>query len=56
MNEAKLSRSTDNLGWDRPHPEIPTLLTTDTVSLPNGTGVTVPLYLPGKPRLLRVQK
>ena len=26
MNEAKIGRSTDDLGWDRPHPEIPTLL------------------------------
>jgi hypothetical protein len=28
-NEARLSYSTDDLGWKRPHPEIPTLLTQD---------------------------
>jgi hypothetical protein len=33
-NEAKLSYSTDGLGWNRPHPEIPTLDTADGVTLP----------------------
>jgi hypothetical protein len=33
-NEARLSHSTDDLGWNRPHPEIPTLTTNDGVTLP----------------------
>jgi hypothetical protein len=33
-NEARLSYSTDDLGWNRAHPEIPTLLTGDGVTLP----------------------
>ena len=41
MNEAKLGRTTDDLGWNRPHPEIPTL------SLPDGQGGQV--SLPGSP-------
>jgi hypothetical protein len=43
-NEARLSYSTDNLGWNRPHPEIPTLTTSDTYAV-NGleySGVTLP--------------
>ncbi len=35
MNEAKLGRSTDDLGWDRAHPEIPTLVSGDSVVLPS---------------------
>jgi hypothetical protein len=31
-NEARLSYSTDDLGWNRPHPEIPTLTTSDSYS------------------------
>jgi hypothetical protein len=42
MNEAKLGRTSDDIGWNRPHPEIPTLLVPDST----GTG---PLYLPGSP-------
>src|SRR6266567_4013986 len=49
VNEAKLGRSTDDLGWNRPHPEIPTLSATDVVRLPNGFGQPVPLQLPGSP-------
>ncbi|HEY3835824.1 MAG TPA: carboxypeptidase regulatory-like domain-containing protein, partial [Bryobacteraceae bacterium] len=33
-NEAKLGYSTDNLGWNRAHPEIPTLLSGDGTTLP----------------------
>ncbi len=33
-NEARLSYSTDGVGWNRPHPEIPTLISTDGVTLP----------------------
>ncbi len=33
-NEARLSYSTDGLGWNRPHPEIPTLTSEDGVTLP----------------------
>lgn len=33
-NEAKLGYSTDNLYWNRAHPEIPTLLSGDGVTLP----------------------
>jgi hypothetical protein len=33
-NEAKLGYSTDDLHWNRPHPEIPTLLSGDGTSLP----------------------
>ena len=40
--EAKPGRS----GWNRPHPEIPTLSASDFV--PGGFGA-VPLYLPGSP-------
>ena len=43
-NEARLSYSTDNLGWNRPHPEIPTLTTSDAYAV-NGveySGVTLP--------------
>jgi len=46
VNEAKLGRSTEDLGWNRPHPEIPTLSASDFV--PGGFGA-VPLYLPGSP-------
>jgi hypothetical protein len=49
MNEAKLGRNSDDLGWDRPHPEIPTLSTSEVIRLPNGFGVNVPVYLPGSP-------
>jgi Carboxypeptidase regulatory-like domain/TonB-dependent Receptor Plug Domain len=43
-NEARLSYSTDDLGWNRPHPEIPSL-TTDDQYVANGvlqSGVTLP--------------
>lgn len=43
-NEARFSVSDDNLHWNRPHPEIPTLATSD-VYFVNGqaqTGVTLP--------------
>jgi hypothetical protein len=43
-NEARLSYSSDDLGWNRPHPEIPTLSTSD-LYLVNGqaqSGVTLP--------------
>ena len=43
-NEARVSASNDDLGWNRPHPEIPTLSTSD-VYLVNGApqvGVTLP--------------
>jgi hypothetical protein len=43
-NEARLGYSTDDLGWNRPHPEIPTLTTSDSY-LVNGveySGVTLP--------------
>jgi hypothetical protein len=43
-NEARLSYSTDDLGWNRPHPEIPTLTTSDSYDV-NGvaySGVTLP--------------
>jgi hypothetical protein len=33
-NEARFSYSVDNLHWNRPHPEIPTLVSADGVSLP----------------------
>ncbi len=33
-NEAKLGYSTDNLNWNRPHPEIPSLLSGDGTTLP----------------------
>jgi len=33
-NEARVSYSTDDLGWKRQHPEIPTLLSEDGVTLP----------------------
>ena len=49
MNEAKLGYSSDDLGWDRPHPEIPTLLTSQVVRLPNGFAASVPVELPGSP-------
>ena len=34
MNEARLGRSRDDLGWDRAHPEVPTLVSGDDVFLP----------------------
>ena len=43
-NEARLSFSTDGLGWNRPHPDIPTLTTNDSYDV-NGiaySGVTLP--------------
>jgi hypothetical protein len=33
-NEARFSYSVDNLHWDRPHPEIPSLVSGDGVTLP----------------------
>ncbi len=32
--ESKLGRSTDNLGWDRAHPEVPTFAVSDDTVLP----------------------
>ncbi len=46
LNEAKLGRTSDNLGWNRPHPEIPTLALPD---IPNGATQQYQLYLPGSP-------
>jgi hypothetical protein len=43
-NEARLSYSTDGLGWNRPHPQIPSLATDDTYFV-NGleySGVSLP--------------
>jgi hypothetical protein len=43
-NEARLGYSTDGLGWNRPHPQIPTLTTQDSYAY-NGvsySGVTLP--------------
>jgi Carboxypeptidase regulatory-like domain/TonB-dependent Receptor Plug Domain len=43
-NEAKLSYSTDGLGWNRAHTEIPTLTTTDSYTVDGlaYSGVTLP--------------
>jgi carboxypeptidase family protein/TonB-dependent receptor-like protein len=43
-NEARLSYSTDGLGWNRPHPEIPSLTTSDSYSVDGilYSGVTLP--------------
>jgi Carboxypeptidase regulatory-like domain/TonB-dependent Receptor Plug Domain len=52
-NEVRLSYSTDDLGWKRPHPEIPTLLTQDEY-VANGvllSGAT----LPGSPAFYSYQ-
>ena len=49
MNEAKLGRSNDDLGWDRPHPEIPTLSATESVIFPDGSRGPVSVSLPGSP-------
>jgi Carboxypeptidase regulatory-like domain/TonB-dependent Receptor Plug Domain len=52
-NEARLSYSTDDLGWNRPHPEIATLTTEDQYVV-NGvvqSGVT----LPGSPAFYSYQ-
>jgi hypothetical protein len=37
INEAKLGYATDDLGWDRPHPEIPTLSVADGTMLPGSS-------------------
>src|SRR4029077_7521621 len=52
-NEARFSVSNDDLGWNRPHPEIPTLSTSD-VYLVNGTP-QVGLTLPGSPAFYAYQ-
>ncbi len=52
-NEVRLSYTTDDLGWNRPHPEIPTLTTQDQY-IANGlvqSGVT----LPGSPAFYSYQ-
>ncbi|HTR36327.1 MAG TPA: TonB-dependent receptor [Bryobacteraceae bacterium] len=52
-NEARASFSSDDLGWNRPHPEIPTLTTSDIYYV-NGvaqSGVT----LPGSPAFYAYQ-
>jgi Carboxypeptidase regulatory-like domain/TonB-dependent Receptor Plug Domain len=43
-NEARLSYSTDDLGWNRPHPEIPSLTTSDSYAVDGVeySGVTLP--------------
>jgi hypothetical protein len=46
-NEARVSASSDDLGWNRPHPEIPTLSTND-LYLVNGAA-QVGVTLPGSP-------
>ncbi len=52
-NEARLSFSNDDLGWNRPHPEIPTLSTND-VYFVNGAA-QVGLTLPGSPAFYAYQ-
>jgi hypothetical protein len=47
LNEARLSYSVDNLHWNRPHPEIPTLVTIDP-NLP-ATEISNAVTLPGSP-------
>jgi hypothetical protein len=37
VNDAKVGYSPDKLGWDRPHPEIPTLASSDGVVLPGSS-------------------
>lgn len=49
VNEAKLGRTSDDLGWNRPHPEIPTLNAGDLVPIGGGLAEAVNLYLPGSP-------
>lgn len=34
FNEFRIARSSDDLHWDRPHPEVATLVTSDNVTLP----------------------
>jgi hypothetical protein len=46
-NEARFSGSSDDLSWDRPHPEIPTLETSD-LYIVNGVA-QVGVALPGSP-------
>ena len=44
-NEARASYSNDDLHWNRPHPEIPTLVTSDFYVTPNGdffSGASLP--------------
>ena len=48
-NEAKIGRTSDDFGWNRPHPEIPTLSVGDLVQTVYGFGQYVPLYMPGSP-------
>ena len=52
-NEARISGSNDDLGWNRPHPEIPTLSTND-VYLVSGIP-QVGLTLPGSPAFYAYQ-
>jgi hypothetical protein len=47
-NEARLSFSNDDLHWNRPHPEIPTLVTSDVYTAANGT-LQSGAALPGSP-------
>jgi hypothetical protein len=49
MNEFKIGRSLDDLGWDRPHPEIPSLRLSELVPIGGGLAVTLPVALPGSP-------
>jgi outer membrane receptor protein involved in Fe transport len=37
LNEAKIGYATDDLGWNRPHPEIPTLDSADETTLPGSS-------------------
>lgn len=49
VNEAKLGHTSNDLGWNRPHPEIPTLSAGDLVSVGKGLFESVSLTLPGSP-------
>ena len=49
VNEAKLGHTSNDLGWNRPHPEIPTLSASDLVSVGKGLFESVSLTLPGSP-------
>jgi len=52
MNEARAGFNTEQLGWNRAHPEIPTLTALDaTRLLPNGTPGRPSTTLPGSPAL-----
>lgn len=51
-SEVKVSYSDDNLWWDRAHPEIPTLLSSDAATIPGQRFLTTfTTSLPGSPLL-----